>query len=453
MTIQLVGRYRTGYLPLSTSGATVSLTSLTGGLASQPASGDLIIVVIATAGTQNHTLTIKDSSGGSDYTLIGAELYANDTRDTNLRVAYKFAGGSPDTSCFVNVSTASNTCHIAVEVWRGVEPSNPLDVAATTATGANTGQPDPAAITPVTAGAMILVAGAGTTPYNAPADFTSSSFDGFTSGYQAGDVTRTSSAILGIGYKAWTSGAFDAAAFGGGANNSNESWASVTFALRPLPVPIEGALSKTLGEATLSGTGSVLTGGSLAVALDDTGLSAAGVVWARAETAIELDGLALIASGTAPSSGLAVTFENTTLTSAASVPIRGGVTSAMEGSTLSAQAISQVSGTLDTMLDGMGLSSAAQVVVQGVLSTTTADATLVAAAAIPISGTLNTTLAGTTLVARAGSFITVVTPPSRRLDLAQSHLFHRRLALAPALLASRRLPLSTSRLAQRRLEL
>lgn len=209
--------------------ASVSLTSsLVGGAHNSPRAGDLVLAIYTVASGGDRALTITD--GTNPYTLIGSELYADDIIDTNLRVAYKFMGATPDGSVIFgptgDVAAAGN---ISVLVFGGVDPATPLDVAAVTATGANTGRPDPGAITPATSGVMIIVAGAAGVPTSVPV-FGSADLTGFNS------VTNpaTSASVLGVGRKAWTSGAFDPAQFTGGSTSTQASWAAMTLALRPV---------------------------------------------------------------------------------------------------------------------------------------------------------------------------------------------------------------------------
>lgn len=318
MTIQYVGA-KTGVATSIGSGdTTVSLTNLTGGLASSPSEGDLIVVAYHAPFTSNLSLVIE-TAGGTAYTLVDSELYVDDTYDSNLRVAYRFAGATPDTSFVIshNAGATTGAIHVAVSVWRNVDASTPLDVAAVPATGTNTGRPDPASITPTTANAVVLVFGAGASaPGSTPASFTSSDVTGdFRTNGRSG--TSFASSCIGFGYHEWTSGAFNPAAFGGGSNTSSDSWTAMTLALRPLiasgtaSITLEAATTSatgalqakaaaafTLGAATLAGTGAVQAKGSVALTLSAATLSAAGAVQAKAQTSGTLADAALVATGT-----------------------------------------------------------------------------------------------------------------------------------------------------------
>jgi hypothetical protein len=229
--IQYVGGNTASKDGATTGDSTIALNSgLTGGIASSVSTGDLVIAVFATASTADRTLAITD--GANNYALITSELYRDAGLDTNLRVAYKLMGGTPDTSTtFGPTGSDSDAGTMAVFVFRGVNQTTPFD-AATFATGNNTGaiQPNPPPLTPPTAGSFILCIGAGA-HQDGVNTFTSSDLTGFlTIGHN-----DTNDSSLGGGHKDdWTSGAFDAAAFGttnGGVTNN--SWAAMSIALRP----------------------------------------------------------------------------------------------------------------------------------------------------------------------------------------------------------------------------
>jgi len=203
--------------------AAISLTDLTGGLASSPSENDLVVLSYAIGSGADIDVTVTTSG----YIEI-ADIRANDDNDANLGVFRKFMSSSPDTS--VTVGQTTNTTYpgaVAIQVWRGVNVTTPLDVAATTATGLDTGQPSPPAITPSTSGSVVIVAGAASQPTGAV--FTSSDLSNF--------ITATSpdtlDTVVGMGSFDWTSGTFTPATWGGSTTASTDSWAAVTLALRP----------------------------------------------------------------------------------------------------------------------------------------------------------------------------------------------------------------------------
>ncbi len=119
------------------SGADLALTLPTNLL-----EGDLVIVVGGCGSTTgDHTMTMDTA----DYTTV-ADLFANDTIDTNMGVFYKFMGATPDTTAQFNGCAVANDATIgAYYVFRGVAPasqSGPFDVAATTTTATSTAIPN-----------------------------------------------------------------------------------------------------------------------------------------------------------------------------------------------------------------------------------------------------------------------------------------------------------------------
>lgn len=231
MTIKFVGGYSA--LGSDTSGATVNIplnSSLTGGIEAFVRTGDMVIVVHSVSSTSDVTSTIRDPSSVA-YTLIGSELYSNDTYDTNLRVAYKFMGATPDASVSFSDNLGGTNGRIATAyVLRGVNSTTPLDVAAVTATNINTGAVDPPSITPVTSGAAIVAFGAAA--HNLGGVFFSN-ISGAVASWIANSNNTSNDSSHGIAQFAWTSGAFNPAAWTLTGTTTTDSWASITVALRP----------------------------------------------------------------------------------------------------------------------------------------------------------------------------------------------------------------------------
>jgi len=213
------------------TGTTTVNFSLTNGLASTPAAGDFVIVSysVGSGSATDRALTIQNASS-TNYTLIDSELFSSDTFSANLRVAYRFMPGTPETSMVLsgtgnNADAGAYTIH----VFRNVDSSTPLDVAAVSATGQNTRVANPAQITPTTSGAKIfVVAGAAC---GTGGTWTA----GYLTDLRATSQADTNDAMIGSGYLSWTSGAYDPAAFGaGGTDTTDDSWCALTVALRPV---------------------------------------------------------------------------------------------------------------------------------------------------------------------------------------------------------------------------
>jgi hypothetical protein len=152
-----------------------------------------------------------------------------------VQVSYKFMGSTPDTSVTIPGSgNAADGQAWTIQVFRGVDPTTPLDVTPTYATGQGTNnRPDPAAITPVTAGAWIAVCTGG-----AAANATSALTAGYLTNLRFANGADTNDGCAASGYyTGWTSGSYDPAVFGGGNVNAANSWGATTIALRPEPSP------------------------------------------------------------------------------------------------------------------------------------------------------------------------------------------------------------------------
>lgn len=250
-------------------GGSVDLTTgLSGGSGGAPIAGDLVVVTVSvgTAG-RSPTLSISTPSG---YTALTAQRTTATSFDTNIQTCYKVMGSTPDTSVTIPASgNVDDGIAYTIQVFRGVAASDPMDVTPTYANQSGVSNiPDPAAITPVSTGAWIVVCGGGACSANAAA-YTASYLTNFL--YFNGQDTND--ALIGSGYyTGWTSGAYDPAAFGGGTVNATFSWGATTLALRP-------AVSVSTNVTGVSGTGAVGTvtvSGKASTAV--TGVSGTGAV-------------------------------------------------------------------------------------------------------------------------------------------------------------------------------
>ena len=216
----------------TSNGYSVSLNgTLTGGLASSPSPGDIVVVSSGFGNTASSAPAVSGNISGA-YTSLFTPIHQNDTWDTEFGCFYKIMGSSVDTS--LTITRTTNTAYgggTAVQVWRGVDQTNPIDVTTTTAGAGNASAPNPPSITPATVGALLMAAGCGTqgpsgSAFTVPAGlgYVSILADGSTS--DVGVYLRT--AIE------WASGAYDLKTATGGATSSSCSWAAATIALRPV---------------------------------------------------------------------------------------------------------------------------------------------------------------------------------------------------------------------------
>lgn len=234
-----VGR-TANYKDISTYGGYVGgLTSQSAGAAAGTRSisltgipmqlNDMVIVAYERTGTASKTATTI-----AGYTTI-ASLHSDNTTpttgiDSNLIVAYKFMGAVPDANLVIPTSGSTTEAEaVVVQVWRGINTENPLDVDAITNTQPTTGIPNPYPITPNRPAAIIVVAaGAG---HNGGTDtFTAAYLSNFLT---VGGNGSANDATVGMGWVEWPDGTYDPAAWTFSQVDSTTFAAnSVTFALR-----------------------------------------------------------------------------------------------------------------------------------------------------------------------------------------------------------------------------
>lgn len=213
------------------TGASYSVSlagTLTGGSATSPAPGDLIVVYTGFGNTASSAPTCSGNASGA-YVGAHAALHVNDTWDTEFRTFYQFAGASPDTALTIGrLNNAAYGGATVVLVFRDVG-----SVTATTASGGNGAAVNPPSVTPTRAGSWIVAGGTGMLAAADTAGMTAiSNLTAVRSAYGDGS-TSDASTIAGY-YDGWTSGAFDpAAATGGNLGNGSSSWAASTLVLAP----------------------------------------------------------------------------------------------------------------------------------------------------------------------------------------------------------------------------
>ena len=215
-------QYVNGVTSGSTGGTGTRSISLAG-LGVQP--NDMVIVAYERGGIIDKTATTI-----SGYTTIASLFADNATEDSNLIVAYKFMGPTPDADVVIpRTGSTVDAEAVAIQVWRGINVDNPLDVTAVTNTLTTSGIPNPPAITPVTTGAIIVVA-AGTAHSGGTDTFGATYLTNFLTvgGNDDNDTT------VGMGWITWPGGTYDPAAWTFTQGDSTTySSNSVTFALRP----------------------------------------------------------------------------------------------------------------------------------------------------------------------------------------------------------------------------
>jgi len=213
---------------LADAPSSLSLTSLTGGAGSSVQAGDIVVVAVAHASVNGNAPSLSTSG----YTEI-ANITASDTTDTNLLVAYKVMGSTPDTAV-VAAAASAGARTMAVHVWRKVSKTTPLDVTSETSTGSDSSAPQCPTITPVTSGSVVVIIGANATTTDsryidsAPGSYTNLVKERT----QVSHTTGYSS--VAIASKSWSGGAENPGDFviNGAGTSSSDSWCAVTLVLR-----------------------------------------------------------------------------------------------------------------------------------------------------------------------------------------------------------------------------
>lgn len=264
MAIVLQGRKVISFVGDVTNPAAITLNTLwsqgAGGTNYTPVQGDVVYVAYAIGGNLNIDVAMVTSG----YTEV-TDLYANGTSyDANLAVFRKVMGSTPDTSVQVGPTTSAQFAGaVVVEVWSGIDPTNPEDVTPTTATGTGTGRPSPPpAITPSTTGAMVSVFGAGAAQSGANFVQSGSELSNFVSATGADTVDVT----IGAGHFVWTSGTYSPVNWIAGSAIASNSWAAVSIAHRPKSTNTN--MTADPGSYSVTGTAAGLLRGLWLIAAD-----------------------------------------------------------------------------------------------------------------------------------------------------------------------------------------
>lgn len=197
MAISFVGYVNTAFTAGYTTAQTVNL-NLTGGIDTQPRSGDIIVVSYAVG----YTTALTPSVTG--YTTVVSKTAGAFNASTGLFIGYKIAGASETTLTLdAHGGTAATGASASIFVFRGVDMTTPLDVAAVSASVTNSAKPTPPAITPVTSGAVILLVGAGAHSMDYQEFTDTNSLSVFA---RLWGVSTGRDVVLGMGYKSWAGG-------------------------------------------------------------------------------------------------------------------------------------------------------------------------------------------------------------------------------------------------------
>ena len=213
----------------------IPLTGLTGGSDTQARTGDVILVFYGLTAGGDATLSVDDTT--LTWTETNESWY-NDTYDLNIAHAWAYADVAPPASVAIghnSLTSAAGKFGIAY-VFRGVDPTTPMDetpvaIGALSSTTAN-----PFSITPATDGAAVVAFGAasqGATDW----EFTAapSGYDGFVSVNNAGTAPSTWRNLAAAAHKLNMSAGVseNPGAFTASNTNADSAWGTYTIALRP----------------------------------------------------------------------------------------------------------------------------------------------------------------------------------------------------------------------------
>lgn len=193
--------------------------------------GDLVILY--TGAPRNSDIDVGINTAVASGWTEEAEQYADDTRDANGVLCYKFMGATPDTS--VNVLGTGTTSYpgvTAIRAFRGVDPSI-FDGSPIYLDDIDTGVPYIDDITPTVAGSVQVNFCIGTD--TSPVEVVTAAPSGWTDLAALGaDGAFTPASQIASAIKTdWTSGTVTGGAYTGASTGATESRVGVTFSLKP----------------------------------------------------------------------------------------------------------------------------------------------------------------------------------------------------------------------------
>tara|TARA_R110000772_G_scaffold5454_11_gene19563 strand:- start:2732 stop:4402 length:1671 start_codon:yes stop_codon:yes gene_type:complete len=190
--------YIGGSTDTSATTYTHSFTSLTGGSASAPVEGDVVVLF--------HSY--YDATGSTNSTIASGWTEAAvgpTSTDHHTKIYYKVMGSTPDTGVVMTCTVATGTI---ASVWKNADLNAIRDIPSVITEIASTPIPNPPSVTPITEGAVIIHMGGG-------------HHDKVGTVFSTTDLTDFQEVIHGTynnaysAYKFWDgSGAFDAAVLG-----------------------------------------------------------------------------------------------------------------------------------------------------------------------------------------------------------------------------------------------
>lgn len=149
---------------------------------------------------------------------------------------YKMLGATPDTAVTFNQGSGNEYTAGVLQVWRGADPTTPIDNTPTSATGSS-GMPNPPSYDTITDGALVIAIGFLDDDNIASGSSAPSGYSNHLANDNSGNADNASTLIASM--EKALAGTENPAAFGG---SGSDDWAAVTFALRPAPAGASGVL-------------------------------------------------------------------------------------------------------------------------------------------------------------------------------------------------------------------
>jgi len=182
-----------------------------------PLEDDIVIIALSC----DSSLETYGVTSGQSYT----DIFRATTNVPGYNLAYKVMGVTPDST--VNMQRAVDVTAYAIQVWRGVDTSNVLDVTTPAVATGTSDSPDSPSITTVTDGALIF-SFAFLDDDDATVSVTPTGYSNMVEGNTA--LGGVSGATVAFASKELASfGADDPSAW----TLSNDQWVAATIALRP----------------------------------------------------------------------------------------------------------------------------------------------------------------------------------------------------------------------------
>lgn len=229
-TVEVIGSITHSHT--ATTAQTVSLGLVdSGGGAVSPASNDIILVFVGTSDTSDRSSAQLLCTG---YTAAGTDQYANQTRDVNMLAQWKLSDGTETQITLPALATSGKALCATIYLLRGAHTTTPIDVTPTYGAAGNTCKFRPQAITPATAGALIIACGAGG-PASPATDYTIiPGASEVTNHWRYVEQSNTNSLQMGAAVFAnWLSGIKQFYEVGGGVVEGGSPCVAITVAIRP----------------------------------------------------------------------------------------------------------------------------------------------------------------------------------------------------------------------------